>query len=36
MPKILDWLVLIERVADSFDLWFVDSTQIEHARFVIK
>ena len=36
MPKILDWLVLKNGWADSFDLWVVDSTQLERARSVIK
>ena len=36
MPKISDWLVLKNGWADSFHLWFVDSTQLERARSVIK
>ena len=34
--KILDWLVLKNECADSFQLWVVDCTQLEHARSVIK
>ena len=35
MPKILDWLVLKNGWADSFYLWIVDTTQLEHAKSVI-
>ena len=36
MPKISDWLVLKNGWGDTFDLWVVDSTQLEHVRSVIK
>ena len=36
MPKILDWLVLKNSWADSFDLWIVDSTRLERSMSVIK
>ena len=35
MPKIPDWLVLKNGWAESFHLWVVNSTVLEHARSVI-
>ena len=35
MSKISDWLVLKNRWADLFQLWVVDSAQLEHAWSVI-